>query len=173
MQRLAEHLARYRAYHRDRRNVATHMIGIPLIVLAVLILLSRPVWAAGPLLLTPAMAAGFAASLWYWRLDRRFGLAMAALLAGGAMLGLASAALSFAAWLGWGAGLFVAGWLFQFAGHAFEGRRPAFVDDLAGLLVGPLFVLAECAFFLGLREDVRRAMDDPQRDRRAVDQPAA
>jgi uncharacterized membrane protein YGL010W len=30
-------------------------------------------------------------------------------------------------------GLFFVGWLFQFSGHYFEGRKPAFVDDLIGL----------------------------------------
>ena len=61
-----------------------------------------------------------------------------------------------AAWLGWGVGLFVVGWIIQFVGHYYEGRKPAFVDDLSGLIVGPLFVLAELAFLLGLRGDVQR-----------------
>ena len=45
---------------------------------------------------------------------------------------------------------FLLGWTFQFVGHYFEGRKPAFVDDLAGLLVGPMFVTAEVLFALGL-----------------------
>ena len=44
---LVQSLARYAAYHRDRRNVATHLVGIPMIVLAVEVLLSRPVWQIG------------------------------------------------------------------------------------------------------------------------------
>lgn len=39
-------------------------------------------------------------------------------------------------------------------GHYFEGRKPAFVDDLIGLLIGPLFIAAEAGFLLGLRKDV-------------------
>ena len=35
MKTLVEHLGQYAAYHRDRRNIASHFIGIPLIVLAV------------------------------------------------------------------------------------------------------------------------------------------
>ncbi len=42
MKSLVEHLANYAAYHRDPRNVATHFIGIPMIVLAVTTLLGRP-----------------------------------------------------------------------------------------------------------------------------------
>jgi len=65
------------------------------------------------------------------------------------------AAQSTSVWLGWGIGLFVVGWAFQFVGHYFEGKKPAFVDDLIGLLVGPLFLVAEVAFHLNMRTDVR------------------
>ncbi len=30
-----DQLANYAAYHRDRRNIATHLIGVPMIVFAV------------------------------------------------------------------------------------------------------------------------------------------
>lgn len=33
-------------------------------------------------------------------------------------------------------GLFLAGWLFQFAGHAFEGKPPEFFHDWRYLFVG-------------------------------------
>jgi uncharacterized membrane protein YGL010W len=32
--------------------------------------------------------------------------------------------------------MFTVGWGFQFAGHAFEGKKPSFVDDKRNLLVG-------------------------------------
>ncbi|WP_116387011.1 Mpo1-like protein, partial [Cupriavidus oxalaticus] len=48
--------------------------------------------------------------------------------------------------------------IIQFIGHYYEGRKPAFVDDLAGLLIGPLFLVAETAFALGLARDTRDAM---------------
>jgi uncharacterized membrane protein YGL010W len=53
------------------------------------------------------------------------------------------------AWLGWSLGIFVVGWAIQFLGHYYEGRKPAFVDDLRGLLVGPMFVVGEGLFSLG------------------------
>jgi uncharacterized membrane protein YGL010W len=34
------------------------------------------------------------------------------------------------------AGLFLAGWIFQFVGHAFEGKPPEFFSDWRFLLVG-------------------------------------
>ncbi len=56
---------------------------------------------------------------------------------------------SVGAWLAWGVGLFVFGWLIQFVGHWYEGKKPAFVDDVIGLLVGPMFITAEALFMLG------------------------
>jgi uncharacterized membrane protein YGL010W len=151
-------LSAYAAYHRDRRNVATHLVGIPMIVLAVVVLLSRPQWAIGGGALTPALVLSVVASAYYLRLDRRFGAVMALLLAACCWLGLAIGAQGVGLWLGWGLGLFVVGWAFQFVGHGFEGRKPAFVDDLKSLLVGPLFVVAEVAFLLGLRRELQVAI---------------
>lgn len=34
---------------------------------------------------------------------------------------------------------FIAGWFFQFLGHAIEGNRPRFFDDPRFLVVGPLY----------------------------------
>jgi uncharacterized membrane protein YGL010W len=78
-------------------------------------------------------------------------------------------------WLAWGVGLFVVGWVIQFVGHAFEGRKPAFVDDLVGLLIGPLFLVAETAFALGLSPALRQQVIEragPMRSARPAIEPA-
>jgi uncharacterized membrane protein YGL010W len=155
MKTLTDHLTQYAAYHQDRRNVATHFVGIPLIVLAVTILLSRPQWQMGALLLSPAVLVALASSWFYARLDTRFGIVMAMLLAASLAASQWFAAQSTSLWLGWGVGLFVLGWAIQFLGHYYEGKKPAFVDDLMGLLVGPLFLVAEAAFHFNMRIDVR------------------
>lgn len=159
MRSLTEQLANYAAYHRDRRNIATHFVGIPLIVAAVAILLSRPALAVGEIALSPAVLAALAASLYYLRLDRPFGAVMSFLMLAAACLGTQVAALDTPSWLGWGIGLFVFGWILQFIGHYWEGRKPAFVDDIMGLVIGPLFVVAEAAFLLGLRHPLREAIE--------------
>jgi len=41
MKTLVDHLGQYAEYHRDRRNIFSHFIGIPMIVVAVAVLLSR------------------------------------------------------------------------------------------------------------------------------------
>jgi uncharacterized membrane protein YGL010W len=59
------------------------------------------------------------------------------------------------------AGSFVLGWGLQFLGHVWEGRKPAFVDDLMSLSIGPLFIAAECAFALGLMRTLRTRINHP------------
>jgi uncharacterized membrane protein YGL010W len=43
------------------------------------------------------------------------------------------------------AGLFVAGWIFQFIGHAFEGKPPEFFQDWRFLFVGLRWWFAKIA----------------------------
>lgn len=38
-------------------------------------------------------------------------------------------------------GLFVLGWIFQFIGHAYEGKPPTFLSDPRALIAGPMFVV--------------------------------
>lgn len=159
MKTLIDQLGQYAEYHRDRRNIATHFVGIPLIVVAVAVLLSRPGFDAFGLWLSPAALVSLVSAFYYLRLDLRFGLVMAVLLWLSLWVGAALAVQGTATWLGAGLGMFVVGWVIQFVGHYYEGRKPAFVDDLTGLIIGPLFVVAELAFLLGLRKDVERAVE--------------
>ena len=93
-------------------------------------------------------------AIFYLRLDLRYGLVMSLWLAASNHVGQSLASQGTSLWLGTGAGLFGVGWAIQFLGHAWEGRKPAFIDDLIGLAMGPLFVVAELGFFLGLRRDL-------------------
>ena len=156
---LIDQLSQYAGYHRDRRNIATHFIGIPMIVLAVATLLARPSFDVAGFAVSLATLATVATALYYLRLDLRFGLAMGVLLALSLWFAQTCAAGSTPFWLSMGVGLFVVGWAFQFVGHHYEGRKPAFVDDIVGLIIGPLFVVAELAFVLGLRPEVQHAIE--------------
>lgn len=159
MRTLTDHLAQYAAYHRDRRNIATHFIGIPMIVFAVLVLMSRPSFTIAGVGLTPAIVLVVLAGIFYLVLDLRFGIGMAATNVLLLWLAAAVAGQSTGVWLASGIALFVIGWVFQFIGHYWEGRKPAFVDDLAGLIIGPLFVMAEAVFAFGLRPALRAEIE--------------
>ncbi|HEY4804859.1 MAG TPA: Mpo1-like protein [Paraburkholderia sp.] len=164
MRNLTEQLTQYAAYHRDARNIGTHFIGIPLIVLALAVLLSRPASAPGalglPVPVSPAWLLFGASTIYYLVLDVPLGLMMAVVSAACVAFGAWLAQQGTAAWLGGGVALFVVGWIFQFVGHiAWEHRKPAFVDDLIGLMIGPLFVLAEALFSIGWRPELRAAIE--------------
>ena len=163
-------MVQYAHYHRDRRNIFTHLIGIPLIVMAVGMLLMYPVFTVGDYWFTLAGAFWLLSSLWY--LSRgSWLLALATVIVNGALMWAAYRTPVWVAWLGWpvlqdqpvwllGLAVFFIGWVIQFIGHWFEGRKPAFVDDVVGLLVGPMFVVGEVLMSVGL---LRRMHHDIQR----------
>jgi uncharacterized membrane protein YGL010W len=158
---VAQHLTQYAAYHRDRRNIATHFVGVPLIVFSIVLALATISLPLGTLVVTGAALVCIAASAYYLKLDLVFGAALAATLfvmcaasselthrmATGAVLGLALA-------------IFVAGWALQLLGHKYEGMKPAFFDDAKQLLIGPLFVCAEVFFMLGARQPLLRYIEE-------------
>ena len=143
-------LVQYALYHRDRRNIQTHLVGVPIIIFAIGVLLSHPVFSLDGWAMTPAWALFLLTSAWFLTrgetaLQVLVVGVMAVLIGSAHVLGQASAS-----WVGWGVGLFVLGWVIQFVGHWYEGRKPAFTDDLVGLLVGPMFVVLELAAAAGL-----------------------
>jgi uncharacterized membrane protein YGL010W len=161
MKTVEENLTQYAAYHRDRRNIATHFAGIPMIVFAVILALATAAIPVGPMAVTVAALVSIAACVYYFNLDRVFGVTMAIVLF--AMCAAASeitARMSTGAALGCAAAIFVLGWALQFLGHKFEGVKPAFYDDLMQLAIGPLFVCAEIFFLLGAKPDLRRYIEE-------------
>lgn len=154
MKTLTEQLSQYAAYHRDRRNIFTHFIGIPMIVASICILLSRPALSPDLLWLTPGAVIAALVTAYYLRLDARYGVVLGAYLWACLALAQSLAGLPTGTWLSVGGGLFFVGWVIQFIGHYFEGRKPAFVDDIIGLLIGPLFIAAEAGFLMGMRKEV-------------------
>ncbi|MFW7378718.1 MAG: DUF962 domain-containing protein [Oligoflexus sp.] len=167
MKTMVEQLSQYAAYHRDRRNILTHFIGIPMILFSVIILLSRPIFLhVGTIPLNPALIAAVLTSIYYLKLDRGFGLVMAFILALMVNFAYPIAQSTTSIWLSWGISLFVVGWIIQSIGHVWEGRKPAFLDDVVGLIIGPLFVTVEAVCALGLRRDLMKEIEKragPQR----------
>jgi uncharacterized membrane protein YGL010W len=154
-------LAHYAQYHRDRRNIATHFVGVPMIVFGVGVLLAGTGFSVAGLWLTPAWIVYALATLWF--LTRgEFLLGLATTAAVGLLIALAHpvAAGSFSRWLAWGVGFFAVGWVIQFVGHYYEGRKPAFVDDLVGLLVSPMFMVLEMLAPLGLFKALMESIED-------------
>jgi uncharacterized membrane protein YGL010W len=122
-------MAEYAAYHRDKRNRLCHEFGIPMIVLALIVFMRLAHYGAVDL----ATIAIVALSFYYYSLVRGAAL--------GAIVGLA-ALYAIATVVSWpvAVGFFVAGWILQFVGHAYERKSPAFLTNLVHLLVGPLWI---------------------------------
>lgn len=152
----ARQLATYASYHRDERNRATHFIGIPAIVFSILLPLAL-VRIDG---ISLAVPVALLALIGWVALDRFIGLAMVVV-----MLPMLLAAEWFArsygsatTWIVF-AVFFVGGWVFQLAGHVWEGRRPALTDNLFQAFIGPMFIMAEVLMALGLKQDLKAAID--------------
>ena len=161
MKTIEEHLIGYAASHRDRRNIATHFVGVPMIVFAAILALQMVWIPLGPVAVTLAAVLSLAACLYYLRLDWAFGLTMAVVLF--AMCAAASEIAprwSEGGTLALAAAIFTAGWALQFLGHRYEGVKPAFFDDAMQLAIGPLFVCAEAFFLLGAKAELRRRVEE-------------
>lgn len=155
MKSLVDRLASYAEYHRDKRNIATHFVGIPMILVGTQAALARV--GIGPINL--AVGATALATRYYRKLDPKFGAAMGTVLGATAAIGSMIASMPLPMWAGTAGALFVGGWALQFLGHYFEGKKPAFLDDIKGLLDGPLFLVAEVAFALGLAPELRAEVE--------------
>jgi len=160
MRTATELLAQYAEYHRDRRNIVSHFIGVPMIVFGLGVLLARPVLASGPFPLTLGWVVFAFVAAWYlMRGEAVLGIAVS--IATGVLMWLAHRVsdASVAAWLAWGLGFFIVGWVIQFIGHWYEGRKPAFVDDMVGLIVAPMFVTAEAMFLFGWNKPLQAEIE--------------
>lgn len=143
-------LTHYAQYHRDQRNIATHSVGVPMLVFGLGVLLAGAQFAIGGQPYTLAWVAYALAAAWY--LTRgHLGIGAATSAAVGVLVLLAHQVSSapWGVWLGWGLGFFGLGWLLQVVGHYYEGRKPPYAGDLGGLLVGPMFVTLEALASLG------------------------
>ena len=161
MKSLEENLTQYAAYHRDRRNIATHFIGVPMIVFAIILALATVAIPVGTLTITLAAVLAIVSCAYYLKLDLALGITMLVVLF--LMCAAASeitARIPTGPALAWALGIFVVGWAIQFLGHKFEGMKPAFFDDILQLLIGPLFVCAEAYFLLGAKPTLRRYIED-------------
>jgi len=130
MRKVDELFARYGESHRHPVNEAIHWICVPLITWSVLAAL----WAASPV--AAYIAIGLAVAFYAW-LSVQIAVGMLALFALMLypLLLLGSNALIVAV------GVFVLAWIGQFVGHAIEGRKPSFLEDVKFLLVGPAWLL--------------------------------
>lgn len=154
MKTVEEQLSNYKSVHFNKSNIKTHFVGIPLIVWAITVLLSLQTFtvdiAGNSLTYTPAIVLFIVALVYYLKLHAKLALGMLMYIIANIYLASLVTAMASALWIAIGA--FVVGWIIQFIGHIYEKAKPAFFDDIMGLVIGPLFLMAEVYFALGLEK---------------------
>ncbi|MCL1091041.1 DUF962 domain-containing protein [Shewanella profunda] len=153
MKSAAEQLSTYKSVHLNRRNIQTHFIGIPLIIWSAFLLLATirvPLGNLGETSL--GLILGGLVLVYYVRLHVKLALGLTLFLIPVLYTTELVAHFAYAVWLA--LAIFIVGWIFQLIGHRYEKAKPAFVDDLNQLLIGPFFLMAEVYFMLGLEKSL-------------------
>jgi uncharacterized membrane protein YGL010W len=153
-------LGSYASVHRDWRNKATHFVGIPVIVFSLLLVLSLWRFEVGGREWSLSLAVAIVAVLGWMALDLGIGTIMALMMAPAWYVAEALAGAlgpASAVWMAFFI-LFVGGWVLQFLGHHYEGKRPALFDNIFQGFIGPMFLVAETMVVMGHRRDLADAM---------------
>ncbi|MFD2166519.1 DUF962 domain-containing protein [Thalassotalea euphylliae] len=170
MKNIIEQLSNYKSVHLNHSNIKTHFVGIPLIIWSVALLLNliqfEFVLDDGAIHIGLASIIGVAILGYYVALHRPLAL-MIALLFGPLIYSTTFFVDMQYAWA-LAVGAFVVGWVFQFIGHAYEKAKPAFVDDLNQLLIGPLFLIAEIYFSLGFDKKMEKTVFEKAVEKRKL-----
>ncbi len=130
MRKVDELFERYGESHRNPLNKAIHWVCVPAILWSMLAAL----WSVSPTAAWVGIALAVAFYLWL-----SFPIALGMLVVSAAMV-YPLTVLGGDAWFV-AAAVFVVAWIGQFIGHAIEGKKPSFVEDLKFLLVGPAWLL--------------------------------
>ena len=137
-------LAEYGESHQNPTNKTIHWVAVPVIawsVIAILWALPTPgFFPADPYVNWATIACAFAV-IYYLTLSIPLAIGMAAFSALSiAIIRVLEANLTIKVeWIA--VALFVFAWIFQFAGHEVEGRKPSFFKDLQFLLIGPAWLM--------------------------------
>lgn len=170
MKAVEEQLSQYKSVHLNKKNIQTHFIGIPLIVWAVTVLLSLNRFqiniAEHSFSYTPAMIFFALSLLYYFKLHIKLALGMVIYV--GLNLYLAHLVSSVENAIFIAIATFIAGWIIQFIGHHYEKAKPAFFDDIIGLVIGPFFLMAEVYFLLGLEKKLNECITPMAIEKRKI-----
>lgn len=167
---IEKHLVFYRSYHFNQKNVAIHLMCIPIILLSAITFSSvhnilgddYPQVNLGSLL---AWSYGIFYILNDWKVGVPTGafITVYAYLAKHVYQTLNNYTfINKEQFVHIAVIAHVVSWLAQFYGHAvFEKRSPALLDNLLqALVLAPFFVSFEVAFWLGYRPDLKKKMDN-------------
>jgi uncharacterized membrane protein YGL010W len=173
MKSAEEQLSTYKSVHLNKRNVFTHFIGVPAIIWSLALLMSLISTQVD--ILDARYTVNFAmlffglTLLYYFKLHFRLSIGLFLFILpvvySTQKIALSENALLIAM------AVFIVGWIIQFIGHAYEKAKPAFIDDLNQLLIGPFFLMAEIYFMLGFEKTLEKTITPMAvKKRRAIEE---
>lgn len=157
MKPIVLYMSLYASHHQKTITKVTHFIGIPAIMLALQILFS---WLRVPMMNSESVSLAWVILClmlaYYCYLDLTLSMAAAVFLVpltyAGQLLGQGHANTDSILLL---STLFIAGWILQFLGHYFEGKKPAFLESVSQVFVAPAFLIAELLFLFGIKKGLQ------------------
>lgn len=142
----------YGVSHKNPTNQLVHKICVPLIMLSVIgILWSIPTPEAFNGIPYLNWATLFVAACLVFYLTLSFTMFIGMIILTGVMCWVCVLMEQAGILLPGSITIFVLAWIGQFWGHKVEGRKPSFLQDLAFLLIGPLWVLRFLYAKLGIK----------------------
>jgi len=169
MKSAEEQLSTYKSVHLSRKNINTHFIGIPMIVWAIMVglsLISVPLSIDGNNPVTFAFVIFTLILVYYFFLNISLAVGQLVFFIPALYTADMVAQNSGAGWIA--LVVFISGWVFQFIGHHYEKAKPAFVDDLNQLLIGPLFIMAEIFFMAGALKPLNKSVTEKAIEKRRI-----
>jgi len=154
MKSAIEQLSTYKSVHLNKQNIKTHFFGIPMIIWSIAVLLGLLKFEFMGVVVSLTTVVGVVVAIYYVALSRPLSL-MAILIFGPLVYSANVFAETQNSWM-IAIAVFVVGWILQFIGHAYEKAKPAFVDDLNQLFIGPFFLISEIYFALGLGKQLEQ-----------------
>lgn len=157
MKSLTEQLSVYQQQHKNKINLHTHYIGIPMIIFSLLMLFN---WISIDIATKWQISFSWifliTTLIYYFFLNVRLAIVASVIFIIIALIAMwiarpVPSTFSFILFLI----LFMTGWVLQFIGHYFEKQKPAFLISTKQLLIGPLFVLREALTTLGVAKYIQ------------------
>jgi len=164
MKSAVEQLSTYKSVHLNPQNIKTHFIGVPMIIWSAFLMLGTIRFDWQDYQISVAMILTVLVLGYYMALHIRLALGLVLFIL--PVLYTSEQVVHTSHPFIIAISIFVIGWVMQFIGHHYEKAKPAFMDDLNQLLIGPFFLMAELYFMMGLEKDLAAQITPIAREKR-------
>ncbi|MGZ9897548.1 Mpo1 family 2-hydroxy fatty acid dioxygenase [Shewanella gaetbuli] len=164
MKSAVEQLATYKSVHLNPKNIRTHFFGVPMIIWSLFVMLGTLRFEVQQFEVSVAMLFTLVVLVYYFILHARLAIGLTVFII--PVILTSEMAVHSAHPIILAVAVFAIGWVIQFIGHKYEKAKPAFIDDLNQLLIGPFFLMAEVYFLLGWEKELDAEITPIAREKR-------